>query len=78
LVSTGVGCSEVLISPRVSGLFFDGSTADLIEKLSYLRDNRPVLDDMRARVLARAAQYDISFVALRWIRFFEECLGTLQ
>lgn len=76
LVSTGVGCADTLISPNVSGLFFNGTVTDLVEKLTYLRDNRPILREMRARVLARSAQYDMSFVALRWIRFFEECLGA--
>jgi hypothetical protein len=78
LVSTSAGAADTLINPHVSGLFFDGSVTDLVEKLVYLRDNRLALYEMRARVLARVAQYDVSFVALRWIRFFEECLSVVR
>jgi glycosyltransferase involved in cell wall biosynthesis len=76
LIGTNVGCMDTLISEGISGYFFDGTVNDLVEKLTYLRDNRDQLVSMRKRVVARSQQYCIKFVSLRWMRFFEESLDA--
>jgi glycosyltransferase involved in cell wall biosynthesis len=74
VVTTRVGNMPELIEDGVNGLFFDGTLAQLVDRLKLLRDEPSVLGAMSSRIRESIAAWDWSVQAANYAHLFESVL----
>ena len=71
VVTTRVGNMPELIRDGENGVFFDGSVADLADKLELLRDEPSIRESMAARIRESAREWDWALQAENYARMFD-------